>query len=320
MIPAGMKFPTGRGWLSELKADPVAALISTGDEIIIYFTRRDLLEEKVGRVDSIWSLPPPQKLLKGQLPDGSWTYQGTKKPVYPPHHYSLVETFKRFRVLVRRYGFDRQHEVLARAAEYLFSCQTVEGDIRGMIGNQYATYYTGEILSLLVKAGYQDDPRIEKGLQWLLSMRQDDGGWTIPILTHHFDGQTMYRLTSQKCDPVLPDRGQPFSHNWTDMALRAFAAHDKYRQAPEVKEAAGLLKSRFFKPDVYTSYKSPKYWTTFRFWWPNLLTALDSLSQLGFSRDDPDINYGLEWFPSSRGESFWKTGITTPGIIPGIVP
>ena len=47
-----------------------------------------------------------------------------------------------------------------------------------MLANQYACYYTGAILSLLVKAGYEDDPRIEKGFQWLLSMRQKDMGWS----------------------------------------------------------------------------------------------------------------------------------------------
>jgi hypothetical protein len=56
---------------------------------------------------------------------------------------------------------------------------THEGDIRGMLGNQYAPYYTGAMLSLLIKAGFAHDPRIEKGMRWLLKMRQDDGGWVI---------------------------------------------------------------------------------------------------------------------------------------------
>jgi len=41
----------------------------------------------------------------------------------------------------------------------------------GFIGNQYAPYYTARD-ALLIKAGYADDPRIEKAFQWLLSMRQ----------------------------------------------------------------------------------------------------------------------------------------------------
>ena len=39
------------------------------------------------------------------------------------------------------------------------------------------------------------------------------------------------------------------------MFLRAFAAHPKYRQSREALKAADLLKSTFFQPDVYSSYK-----------------------------------------------------------------
>lgn len=77
---------------------------------------------------------------------------------------------------MEQYGFNREHPQAQKAAEFLFSCQTEAGDIRGMLANQYATYYTGAILSLLIQAGYEDDPRVEKAFQWLLHMRQDDGG------------------------------------------------------------------------------------------------------------------------------------------------
>lgn len=70
--------------------------------------------------------------------------------------------------MVERYRFTRESMHVGKAAEYIFSFQTTEGDIRGFIGNQYATYYTGYILALLIQAGYVDDPRVEKGMQWLL--------------------------------------------------------------------------------------------------------------------------------------------------------
>ena len=91
------------------------------------------------------------------------------------------------------------------------------------------------------------------------------------------------------------------------MVLRAFAAHPKYRQSKEAKAAGALLKSSFFQPDVYTSYQSPSYWTRFLFWWPNLLTALDSLSLFGFTKDDPDIKKGLDWFiDNQQPDGLWK--------------
>ena len=283
-------------WRRQLGVDVIPSLLSSGNEAVVYFTNRDLLDKPVAPIESVWQLPESQKLLRKQQTDGSWPFTGKKTAVYPPEHHSLVETFKRFRLLVEKYQFNTGHTALANAAEYLFSFQTPEGDIRGFIGNQYATYYTGYVLSLLIMAGYADDPRTEKGMRWLLAMRQNDGGWTVPILTHSYDRQTGYDLTSKYMDPVEPDRSKPFSHNWTDMVLRAFAAHPRYRDSGEAKAAGALLKSQFFMPDAYTSYQAPSYWVRFGFWWPNLLTAMESLSLIGFPINDPDIKKGLDWF------------------------
>lgn len=91
------------------------------------------------------------------------------------------------------------------------------------------------------------------------------------------------------------------------MVLRAFAVHPVYKKSPEAIAAAGLLKSAFFKPDAYTSYQDPRYWTRFVFWWTNLLTALDSLFLLGFTKDDPDIKKGLDWFiDNQQPDGLWK--------------
>jgi hypothetical protein len=287
---------SANNWRIQLHIDPVPVLLVSQNKAIVYFTKRDLLNGRVEPIDYVWGLPEPQKLLRQQWPDGSWEKSGQKTAVYPHNHHSLVETFKHFRILVEKFQFTRDHPSIQKAAEFLFSFQTQDGDIRGFIGNQNATYYTGYVLSLLIKAGYEDDARMEKGMQWLLSMRQNDGGWTIPILTHKFDKDTGYKLTSQYMEPIEPDRAKPFSHNWTDMVLRAFAAYSAYRKSAEAIAAGALLKSSFFKPDSYTSYQAVSYWTRFTFWWPNLLTALDSLSLLGFTRDDPDIKVGLDWF------------------------
>lgn len=287
--------------------DPIRGILSSGNAAVSYFVRRDLLGEVVEPLHGVWELPEVEKLLRGQNPDGSWGHRGKRAVAYPSHHYELMETFKRFRLLVERYRLNREHPAAEAVAEYLFSCQTGDGDIRGMIGNQYAPYYTGAIMAHLVEAGYAGDPRIEKGFRWLLSMRQDDGGWTIPLLTHKLDRETSNRLTSEEAEPLEPDRSKPFSHNWTDMVLRAFAAHPGYRLSPEAKAAGALLKSRFFKPDAYSSYRAASYWVRFAFWWPNLVTSLDSLSRMGFTRNDPDISAALDWFVEHQGpDGLWN--------------
>ncbi|MDD1725682.1 MAG: hypothetical protein LUQ34_02220 [Euryarchaeota archaeon] len=293
-------------WRTQLN-ECIAALLAAKNEAVVYFTRRDLIGEVVGPINLVWELAAPQKILRKQCADGSWTGPVKRTPVYPEDHTRLVTSFKAFRTLVERYRFNREPPPVEKAAEYLFTFQTREGDIRGFIGNQYATYYTGYVLALLMQAGYVNDPRIERSMQWLLKMRQDDGGWTVPILTHHFDGKTTYRLTSSYAEPVEPDRTQPFSHNWTDMVLRAFAAHPDYRQSHEARTAGELLKSRFFQPDVYSSHKAASYWTRFVFWWPNLLTAMESLALFEFTAADPDIKKGLIWFlENQQKDGLWE--------------
>jgi len=294
-------------WLAELRYDPLKTLTTSGNEAVAYFARRDLLGEDTGPLEAVWSLPEAEKILRKQMEDGSWRPSG-KAGGYPPGHKALLETFKALRVLVRRYQFTRDHEAIHGASEYLFGWQTPVGDFRGFIGDQYATYYTGEIMTVLILCGYADDLRIHRGFEWLLSMRQDDGGWTIPILTHRFDRATWLRITGGPWETIEPDRSRPFSHNWTDMALRAFAVHPEYCRREEAIHAAGLLKAQFFKPDVYTSYRDPGYWVRFLFWWPNLVTSMDSLSRMGFSRDDPDIGRAVEWFVEhQRADGLWST-------------
>ena len=68
-----------KNWQNLLAVDPVSTLLNSGEKAIYYFTRRDLLNESVPPINSVWELPEAQKLLKKQQPDGSWEKPGTKK-------------------------------------------------------------------------------------------------------------------------------------------------------------------------------------------------------------------------------------------------
>jgi hypothetical protein len=300
-------------WRKSFKIDPLPSLLNSGNVAVQYFVRRDLLGERVGPVSQLWQLPEAQKILKKQQAAGSWPRAGERK--HPAINYGLIETWRWFRYLVDQYGFTREHPQAQQAAEFLFSCQTDVGDFRGILANQYATYYSGAITSLLIKAGYIDDPRIERSFQWLLAMRQDDGGWTVPMITHQLDRQTQYRLSSAYAEPLEPDRSKPFSHNATGMILRAFAAHPKYRTSKAAKTAAQLLASRFFQPDVYTSYQAASYWVRFEypFWWNQLVAALNSVSLIGLSPDNEPIAQALNWLiDQQQSDGLWRVSYVEP--------
>ena len=295
-------------WLGMLKVNPIEELIKVEEPALSYYVRRDLLHEKVGEVTSLWQLHEPVKLVEKQQEDGCWRYVGSGAKKYPYFNHDLVETFRNLRTLVHMYGFNRKSSAIVSAAEYIFSNQHPEGDIRGILGTQYMPYYMGVIFELLILAGYQNDPRIERGLQWLLAVQQDDGGWIIPSQMVPAREKT---ADFWQQEPLPPDRSLPHAHLATGMVLRAFTAHPEYRQHECVIKAAASLKQRFFQVDKYNDRKSADYWVKFQypFWWQNLLSALDTLGKLGYSKEDDDIQKGLDWFiRNQEQDGLWPTG------------
>jgi hypothetical protein len=98
------------------------------------------------------------------------------------------------------------------------------------------------------------------------------------------------------------------------MVLRAFAAHPRYRNDRHALRAAELLKGSFFKPDHYSSYQEPRYWTRFVGWWPNLLTALEILYRMGYDKNDDDVARGIAWFIGNQADDgLWDLEEGRPG-------
>jgi hypothetical protein len=295
------------GWLDSLSTDPLPALIAEGSLPLRYFVGRDLLGEPPGPIEELWNHPTALKVLRKQGPDGSWRYPKSNHKPSNVFNYALLETFRSLRLLVEMYGFNKNHPSILGAAEYVFSCQTTQGDIRGILGTQYMPYYHAALLELLIKAGYGQDQRVERGLSWLLSMRQQDGGWIVPMQAVPAKHKTMIIWGA---DPVPPARDKPFSHLATGMVLRALAAHPGTCSSEAAWQAGKLLKGRFFLPDKYNDRKGSNYWLKFQypFWWNNLLSALDSLSYLGFSSQDEQVTRGIDWFLSHQeSDGLWPT-------------
>ena len=292
-------------WRSYLKYDPIPLLGSASNEAIRLQVLRDLLDENLDQVQHLWELKEAKRILGKQQEDGSWRYPNPKEDIRSLKGYNQVETFRNLAILIEKYLLTKEHSAIEHAAEFLFGCQTEEGDFRGVYWNQYTPNYSAAFMELLIKAGYHDDSRIASGIDWLLSIRQDDGAWLIPFRTANLRiKEAMSRPT-----PIQPDRGKPFSHMATGMVLRAFAAHPMFSRMPEALRAAELLASRIFKADSYTDRKAPEYWTrfSFPFWFTDLLSTLDSLSRLGLSVDHPQIREGVEWFINSqRKDGLWK--------------
>lgn len=277
-------------WQNRLKYDPIDTLLSSSNEQVIYYTKRDLLDKPVESIETLWDLKIPSQILRKQQPDGSWKYPSNK-----PWHttdYDQLETYRQLGFLVQMFGFNKSHPVITKTAEYLFSKQSKAGDFRGIYAAQYSQNYTAAIAELLILAGYDNDPRIHKVFNWLLSIRQDDGGWALPLRTQ---GHNLEAIFDKNI--IEPDKSKPFSHLITGIVLRAFAAHPEYMHSKEAKVSGELLASRFFQKDVYTDLKSPAAWQTFSypFWNTDLISSLHILAKIGFSIDDKRLQKAAEW-------------------------
>ena len=297
--------------MTYLRHDPLPPLLAAGHPALRYMVRRDLLGEQPGPAAVLWQSPDVRRAVARQRPDGGWAYPGGNPQIRSPADYDQLETYRQLGVLVCKFGLDRQHPAVAGAAAFLSSFQTAAGDYRGIYGRQYTPNYSAAITELLIRAGYEGSAQVEKTMLWLLSMRQNDGGWAIPARTRGLPLKVM--LTARKT--IEPDRSRPASHLVTGIVLRALAAHRHYRHAAATIRAGELLRSRFFRRDTYPDRAAPSYWLIFSYpyWWTDLLSALDSLTRIGFRADDPGIARGVAWFiDNQEANGLWNTGHNRP--------
>jgi hypothetical protein len=270
---------------------------------LVFRTSRDLLG-KDGSPTGLWELSAPLGILRRQREDGSWRYKGGRG-IRAQTNYDQIETFRQLGELVEKHCFTKEHTAIRKAADFLLSFQTEEGDIRGIYGNQYTPNYTAAMMELLEKAGYKDDPRIDRALRWLLSVRQDDGGWAIPLRTTGLD----LREGLARGEPIPPVRSKPSSYMVTGVVLRAFAAHPEYREHAAADVAGRLALSYLFKRDVYPDRQAERFWTSFSFpfWFTDLLSLLDSLTLMGFTLEIDGVKNGHDWLVRAQGpDGLWN--------------
>jgi hypothetical protein len=284
-------------WLEEFRYNPISPLLSANSIPLQYFIKRDLLEEKVNSIKSLWELPEPKKILSKQLVDGSWPDKNAKKHIDSPTNYGLVETFRNIRILIQMYGFDKNHPRIQKAAEYIFSTQTAEGDFRGVYGNQYCPNYCAAILEMLVRAAYHDEPQIHKCFDWFIDHQMDDGGWVLPLQVEKIkinESENIMRKNTMK----WPEKTTISAHSVAGIVIRPFGQHPVYSHHPAALKAAEFLIKRFFKPDQYSSRQSAFYWTkyTFPYWWADLISVLDAMSLMNVSPNTHGLSHALNYY------------------------
>lgn len=288
-------------------------LLARGNLPILFWLKKDILEVPVEReLKNLQKYAERIRILEEQRPNGSWCEKKyTGHPTLEKTH-SIVETLRN---LFKLYdlGCFKKDKSVRKGVEYLFSTQSKEGDFRGVYIHEYAPTYHSLILEIINLFGFQDAPEVERGFQWLMKNRQNDGGWAIPYRTVEktiFENRySKTRPSKENTSPIKPDKSKPFSQGVTGMVLRALAASPEWKKRKETIKAGELLLSHFFKADHYLDQESAAGWTdlSYPFWGTNILSGLDSFSKIGFSSENESIKPALQWLlRKQKPNGYWE--------------
>lgn len=269
----------------------ISWLLEPDNPSVRYFTLKELLGRGESEPDvqearsSIRDSRPGQKIFSRQNPDGSW--ESSLNP-YLPKYKSTYWTL----MLLGYMGMTRKEPEIERAVDYIFQFQREEGgfaefgeewvkrtklkakSISDFIHQVTLSCLTGNIVSALLRFGYQDDYRIQKALNWLCAIQNPDGGWLCPYWRAH-----------------IKDRYGCFYG--TICCLEAFSLYPEKLRTKKMEDvikggAEFLLMHRLYKADHHRFKIINKKWLCLGFPWfysYDILRGLGVLLKLGYPED-----------------------------------
>lgn len=283
-----------KDWKDVLNGDPTAWLLEESNPSVRYLALQWLLDkapdapEVVAAQEATLTYEPMVKLLGDQRPDGHWRKH--RKEAYHTIHYYLLA--------LEHFGCPRT-EGIERAIDYqfkmalqddgAFSTALPEAGRRGVI-----PCYTACALHYLCFWGYEDDPRVEQMLGYLLRTQLPEGGW---LCSERVKKTHSCFWATAKVVLALQDLPPNLKSQATDAAI-----------GPAVKL---FLDRNLYKHHSEFGKKS-EYW--FRLGYP-LMTVTSVLEVLDLiapyvQPDEPRIQEGLELVLSKQGEDGrWLTEI-----------
>ena len=275
---ASPRFPSG--WRARLGRDPVPILLREGSQALVARVRRDLIDDdEAPQAEELLTYPEVKAFLRKQDKNGAFPAKPPEKALGSPRFSRAVAAIRALERMAE-YGLGRAEAPVAGAAEILLESQATDGGIAALAlgetpesrSRAVALHFHGWALAALCRAGFDADPRVERGFKFLLANRQADGGWA---------------WRGVRTDSAA----RPSSHLVTGMALRAFASSPSRRTSREARRAAELLATRFLQPDRYPDRKAPSFWEQIgepRFW-TDVLDALDGVTAVGLGKENSGV-------------------------------
>lgn len=295
--------------------------------LLTQVTNRDkddvMMDEAIRQCEAY---PPKVKLLDKLREDGTWPIPKHKKVVEdagpgPPIGWTYRTILWNLSTLAD-YRTTRAESHVEAALQNILKWQCKEGYIPGPWTDVFPLpYFNGYASNLLLRFGLEEDKRVQRLLNWLVSMQRPDGGWNIPYLDDlrylpEYRWMKMNELLREigKMDKLKRDP-EMFAHipscHWSTMlVVWGLIDSPRYSKSKEVRRGAEFFLDRFFKRNSHTSYYlTEKHWTSFRYpiRFGNGLMALDILTRLGYGPDDSRMDKPISWLVGARSpDGLWS--------------
>ena len=270
-----------RNWKTLLNDYAIDWLLEESNPHVRYFALRWLLDKPETNRDvaatrqAIAASAPIQKLVERQRPAGYWG--ADPRPQHGTHGPLM---------LLMWLGASK-NDAIEKAMDYRVNGCLLKDGAYGMKYKDTAVWRTredgcivlpchgGELLRMMLKYGYADDPRCRKLLEWLVGIQQSDGVWS------------------------CVSRVRPFPCLWaTADILRAFRELPPSWLTVEAKAARDRTVELFLNSNLcqYGKRKPSPDWFQFGFplqWDSDILDVLESVAPF-VTPTDPRIQEGLD--------------------------
>nr|MDO8099252.1 nitrogen fixation protein NifH [Candidatus Njordarchaeota archaeon] len=272
-------------WKSKLKSDPINWLMEEDNPSVRYFTLADILEKSesdpdVGKAKNdimIKGLVP--RILAKQKSGGYW---GKVEDFYIRSKYKgTVWSF----IILAELGVDGKDERIRKACEFIldnsqdpesggFAYAGTRGD--GGAHSAVLPCLTGNMAWGLIRFGYLDDPRVQRGISWITTYQRFDDGIEHAPVGWPYEKHVCW--------------GRHTCHMGVVKALKALAEIPIGKRSKEVRDtiqigAEHLLKHNIHKRSHDLTRVSKPAWLNFGFplmWNTDVLEILGILAKLGY--------------------------------------
>ena len=238
-------------WIPLLLADPSPCLRLLVLRELLHLPQDD---PEVRELQVLQTTDPlVSRLVALQADDGHW------EPARLPGSFpgGAIHTTAAALLRLGYLGLDVVFPAVERAAQYIFSLQQPDGSwplvetYQGEEGEEIASMPLQTALPLagLAACGYAEDPRAEKGYEWLLAQRLEDGAWPTGWKAGNYRGVAGYRR--------LPHSRWGCRSNTTAVLL-CLAGHPQRCRGSEARRALDLLLGRETREQHHLGYEAAR--------------------------------------------------------------